>query len=96
MSAAAWASWLDRLENARGQENMISAKVRAGNVAAIGTSVFALQQSTSRLKRDFEQLLRSTTSSVYVFCCCNVLCEDCLSCEELMVEMWMNAFFRAV
>lgn len=68
MSAAAWASWLDRLENARGQENMISAKVRAGNVAAVGTSVFALQQSTSRLKRDFEQLLRSTTSSVYVHC----------------------------
>ncbi|GAB9469205.1 hypothetical protein Gpo141_00006490 [Globisporangium polare] len=64
MSAAAWASWLDRLENARGQENMISAKVRAGNVAAVGTSVFALQQSTPRLKRDFEQLLRSTTSSV--------------------------------
>lgn len=95
MSTAAWASWLDRLENARGQESMISAKVRAGNVAAIGTSVFALQQSTSRLKRDFEQLLRSTTSSVYVFYC-NVLCEDWLSCGELMVEMWMNAFFRAV
>uniref|UniRef100_K3WQ79 t-SNARE coiled-coil homology domain-containing protein n=1 Tax=Globisporangium ultimum (strain ATCC 200006 / CBS 805.95 / DAOM BR144) TaxID=431595 RepID=K3WQ79_GLOUD len=64
MSSAAWASWLDRLENARGQETMIAAKIRAGNVAAIGTSVFALQQSTSRLKRDFEQLMRSTTSNV--------------------------------
>ncbi|KAF1332155.1 hypothetical protein FI667_g3783, partial [Globisporangium splendens] len=64
MSAAAWASWLDRLENARGQETMIAAKIRAGNVAAIGTSVFALQQSTSRLKRDFEQLARSTASNV--------------------------------
>lgn len=70
MSAAAWASWLDRLENARAQENMIAAKVRAGNVAAIGTSVFALQQSTARLKRDFEQLLRSTTSIVCVCCGC--------------------------
>lgn len=75
MSAAAWASWLDRLENARAQENMISAKVRAGNVAAVSTSVFALQQSTTRLKRDFDQLLRSTTSSVYVtFLCVYNMC----------------------
>ncbi|KUF85588.1 hypothetical protein AM587_10010539 [Phytophthora nicotianae] len=64
MSAKAWASWLDRLESARGQEQVLSSKIRTGNSGAIGTSVFALQQSVSRLKRDFDQLKRSS-SSVY-------------------------------
>jgi hypothetical protein len=65
MSATAWASWLDRLESARGQEQVLSSKIRTGNSGAIGTSVFALQQSVSRLKRDFDQLKRSS-GSVYV------------------------------
>ncbi|TMW68671.1 hypothetical protein Poli38472_006139 [Pythium oligandrum] len=64
MSTTAWASWLDRLEGARSQENAIAQKIRAGNVGAIGTSVFALQQTASRLKRDFDQLKRSSASSV--------------------------------
>lgn len=85
MSAATWASWLDRLENARAQESMIAAKVRAGNVAAIGTSVFALQQSTSRLKRDFEQLQRTTTISVYVSTRgCMALETSRMACRRLM------------
>ncbi|KAG3036149.1 hypothetical protein JG687_00000037 [Phytophthora cactorum] len=62
MSATAWASWLDRLESARGQEQVLSSKIRTGNSGAIGTSVFALQQSVSRLKRDFDQLKRSSSS----------------------------------
>ncbi|ETI31161.1 hypothetical protein F441_21756 [Phytophthora nicotianae CJ01A1] len=62
MSAKAWASWLDRLESARGQEQVLSSKIRTGNSGAIGTSVFALQQSVSRLKRDFDQLKRSSSS----------------------------------
>ncbi|KAF4322968.1 hypothetical protein BBO99_00001088 [Phytophthora kernoviae] len=64
MSATAWASWLDRLESARGQEQVLANKIRSGNAAAIGTSVFALQQSVSRLKRDFDQLKRSSTTAV--------------------------------
>ncbi|DBA03142.1 TPA: hypothetical protein N0F65_003862 [Lagenidium giganteum] len=64
MSASGWASWLDRLENARSQESMISAKLRSGNTATVGTSVFALQQSVTRLKREFEQLKRSAGASV--------------------------------
>ncbi|RLN57965.1 hypothetical protein BBJ28_00005506 [Nothophytophthora sp. Chile5] len=64
MSASAWASWLDRLESARGQEQVLANKVRSGNAAAIGTSVFALQQGVSRLKRDFDQLKRSSNSAV--------------------------------
>ncbi|RLN94275.1 hypothetical protein BBJ28_00006706 [Nothophytophthora sp. Chile5] len=72
MSASAWASWLDRLESARGQEQVLANKIRSGNAAAIGTSVFALQQGVSRLKRDFDQLKRSSNSAVYgrcrVFC----------------------------
>ncbi|KAL4169537.1 hypothetical protein KRP22_010456 [Phytophthora ramorum] len=64
MSATAWASWLDRLESARGQEQVLSSKIRAGNAGTIGTSVFALQQSVSRLKRDFDQLKRSSSTSV--------------------------------
>lgn len=66
MSATAWASWLDRLEGARSQEQVLAAKIRAGNAAAIGTSVFALQQGVSRLTRDFEQLKRAAGSAVYV------------------------------
>ncbi|CAH0517800.1 unnamed protein product [Peronospora belbahrii] len=62
MSSVAWASWLDRLENARSQEQVLSSKTRTGNTSVIGTSVFALQQSVSRLKRDFEQLKRSSNS----------------------------------
>ncbi|KAF4040569.1 hypothetical protein GN244_ATG07243 [Phytophthora infestans] len=62
MSAAAWSSWLDRLERARGQEQALSSKIRTGNSGAIGISVFALQQSVSRLKRDFDQLKRSSSS----------------------------------
>ncbi|KAG7393672.1 hypothetical protein PHYPSEUDO_004435 [Phytophthora pseudosyringae] len=62
MSATAWASWLDRMESARGQEQVLSSKIRTGNSGAIGTSVFALQQSVSRLKRDFDQLKRSSSS----------------------------------
>ncbi|CEG44852.1 SNARE protein TLG1/Syntaxin 6 [Plasmopara halstedii] len=61
MSATAWASWLDRLENARGQEKILSSKIRTDNSSTIGTSVFALQQSVSRLKRDFDQLKRSSS-----------------------------------
>ena len=64
MSATAWASWLDRLEHARSQEQVLSRKIRTGNGDSIGTSIFALQQSVSRLKRDFDQLKRSS-SSVY-------------------------------
>lgn len=64
MSASAWATWLDRLESARSQETALAGKIRAGNVAAIGTSVFALQQSVSRLKRDFDQLKRNAVSKV--------------------------------
>ncbi|KAG6610348.1 SNARE protein TLG1/Syntaxin 6 [Phytophthora cinnamomi] len=64
MSATAWASWLDRLESARGQEQVLSSKIRTGNSGAIGTSVFALQQSVSRLKRDFDQLKRSSSNAV--------------------------------
>ncbi|KAG7402159.1 hypothetical protein PHYBOEH_005722 [Phytophthora boehmeriae] len=64
MSATAWASWLDRLESARGQEQVLANKIRSGNAAAIGTSVFALQQSVSRLKRDFDQLKRTSTAAV--------------------------------
>uniref|UniRef100_M4BFS1 Uncharacterized protein n=1 Tax=Hyaloperonospora arabidopsidis (strain Emoy2) TaxID=559515 RepID=M4BFS1_HYAAE len=64
MSATAWASWLDRLESARSQEQVLSSKIRTGNSGGIGTSVFALQQSVSRLKRDFDQLQRSSSSSV--------------------------------
>uniref|UniRef100_A0AAV1V0R0 t-SNARE coiled-coil homology domain-containing protein n=1 Tax=Peronospora matthiolae TaxID=2874970 RepID=A0AAV1V0R0_9STRA len=66
MSATAWASWLDRLESARSQEQVLSSKIRTGNSGGIGTSVFALQQSVSRLKRDFDQLQRSSSSSVTV------------------------------
>ncbi|KAI9907319.1 hypothetical protein PsorP6_003649 [Peronosclerospora sorghi] len=62
MTAKAWASWLDRLESARSQEQALSNKIRTGNTSAIGTSVFALQQSVSRLKRDFDQLKRSSGS----------------------------------
>ncbi|KAG1700319.1 hypothetical protein DVH05_012120 [Phytophthora capsici] len=62
MSTTAWASWLDRLENARSQEQVLSSKIRTGNSGSIGTSVFALQQSVSRLKRDFDQLKRSSSS----------------------------------
>lgn len=62
MSATAWASWLDRLESARGKEQTLSSKIRTGNTSAIGTSVFALQQSVSRLKRDFDHLKLSPTS----------------------------------
>lgn len=66
MSATAWAGWLDRLEGARSQEKALANKIRSGNVAAIGTSVFALQQGVSRLRRDFDQLKRSSASSVCV------------------------------
>lgn len=66
MSATAWAGWLDRLEAARAQEQVLAAKIRAGDAAAIGTSVFALQQGVARLSRDFEQLRRAAGSSVCV------------------------------
>jgi hypothetical protein len=75
MSATAWASWLDRLEGARSQEQVVAAKIRAGNAAAIGTSVFALQQGVSRLSRDFDQLKRATGSAVYVLLGCVLIWE---------------------
>jgi hypothetical protein len=66
MSTAAWSSWLDRLEGARTQQSSVSNKIRSGNGAAVGTSVFAMQQTVSRLKRDFDQLKRSSGSVVCV------------------------------
>jgi hypothetical protein len=67
MSQAAWISWLDRLEGARNQEASLAGKIRAGNTSSIGTSIFALQQSVSRLRRDFDQLQRSSGSGLAVY-----------------------------
>lgn len=64
MSSTAWAGWLDRLEKARAEQAAVNAKVRSGNTAAVGASVFAVQQTVTRLKRDFDQLKRSSGAAV--------------------------------
>jgi len=63
-SSTAWNAWMDRLENARGSELNLSTKIRSGNTQNLGTSVFALQQSVSRLRREFNQLTTTPTSNV--------------------------------
>ncbi|KAJ0394268.1 hypothetical protein P43SY_004645 [Pythium insidiosum] len=65
MSSAAWASWLDRLESARSQESTLATKIRAGNTAAVGTSVFALQQTElERRERLLEQLVQDQLNAL--------------------------------
>ncbi|RHY24154.1 hypothetical protein DYB25_001909 [Aphanomyces astaci] len=62
-TASAWSAWLDRLENARTSEKNLSTKIRSGNVANLGTSVFALQQSVSRLRREFDSMTSGSTTN---------------------------------
>ncbi|KAF0700733.1 Aste57867_8788 [Aphanomyces stellatus] len=62
-SASAWSAWLDRLDNARTSEQTLSSKIRSGNVANLGTSVFALQQSMSRLRREYDSMTSTPTSN---------------------------------
>ncbi|ETV99158.1 hypothetical protein H310_08561 [Aphanomyces invadans] len=62
-ATSAWSAWLDRLENARTSEQNLSLKIRSGNTSNIGTSVFALQQSMSRLRREYDAMTSGPTSN---------------------------------
>jgi hypothetical protein len=61
--AHAWNAWMDRLENARSSELNLSSKISAGNTVNLGTSVFALQQSVSRLRREYDSMTSTPTSN---------------------------------
>ncbi|KAF0724292.1 hypothetical protein Ae201684_016957 [Aphanomyces euteiches] len=60
-SASSWSAWLDRFDNARSSEQNLNSKIRSGNVSNLGTSVFALQQSVSRLRREFDSMTSGPT-----------------------------------
>ncbi|EQC36625.1 hypothetical protein SDRG_06065 [Saprolegnia diclina VS20] len=62
-SAAAWSAWMDRLENARASQQSLSSMVRTSAATNLGTSVFALQQSAAKLRRDFDAMTAVPTSN---------------------------------
>ncbi|OQR91125.1 hypothetical protein ACHHYP_04962 [Achlya hypogyna] len=60
-SAAAWSAWMDRLENARVTQQSLGNMIRSSASANLGTSVFGLQQSVAKLRRDFDALTAKPT-----------------------------------
>ncbi|OQR92430.1 hypothetical protein THRCLA_08707 [Thraustotheca clavata] len=62
-SAAAWSSWLDRLENARASQQNLNGMLRSNASTNMGSSVFALQQSLAKLRRDFNTMTSVPTAN---------------------------------